>query len=45
LRAGDALHLAIAGGRGAETIYSLDKTLIKAGTTLGLPMGEGIGST
>jgi predicted nucleic acid-binding protein len=44
LRAGDALHLAIASGRGAETIYSLDKALIKAGVALGLPMSDGIGA-
>lgn len=43
LRAGDALHLAIAGNRGAEVIYSLDKGMIKAGKALGLPMSRGIG--
>ena len=37
LRAGDALHLAIAGNRGADAIYSLDKLLIKAGKRVGLP--------
>lgn len=42
LRAGDALHLAIAGNRNAETIFSLDKTLLKAGTMLGLPVSRGI---
>jgi hypothetical protein len=42
LRAGDALHLAIAGNHGAETIYSLDKSMIKAGKMLGLPMSAGI---
>jgi predicted nucleic acid-binding protein len=42
LRAGDALHLAIAGGRGADAIYSLDKALLKAGVALGLPMSDGI---
>ena len=31
LRAADALHLAIAGNRGADAIYSLDKKLIAAG--------------
>jgi predicted nucleic acid-binding protein len=31
LRAGDALHLAIAGNHGARTIYSLDQGLVKAG--------------
>ena len=38
LRAGDALHLAIARNRRMDTIYSLDKTLLKAGKALGLPM-------
>ena len=42
LRAGDALHLAIAGNRGADAIYSLDKGLLKAGTILGLPVGTGV---
>lgn len=37
LRAGDALHLAIASNRHAGVIYSLDTTLISAGATLGLP--------
>lgn len=41
LRAGDALHLAIAGNRSAEAIYSLDKLMIAAGTTLGLPASAG----
>lgn len=43
LRAGDALHLAIAGNHRAEAIYSLDKTLLKAGMILGLPVSVGIG--
>jgi len=42
LRAGDALHLAIAKNNGAETLYSFDKTLLKAGKTLGVPVGTGI---
>jgi len=42
LRGGDALHLAIAGNRRVETIYSLDKTLLKAGKTLGLAVSVGI---
>ncbi len=42
LRAGDALHLAIAGNHRADSIYSLDKTLLKAGTLLGLPVSTGI---
>ncbi len=40
-RAGDALHLAIAGNRGAKAIYSLDKLMIAAGKTLGLPANAG----
>lgn len=43
LRAGDALHLAIARRHRAEAIYSLDKTLLKAGKLLGLPVSAGIG--
>ena len=42
LRAGDALHLAIAGNRSAEAVYSLDKQMIAAGKTLGLPASAGI---
>ncbi len=42
LRAGDALHLAIAGNRQAEAIYSLDKTMVKAGNILDLPVSTGI---
>ena len=42
LRAGDALHLAIANNHRAEAIYSLDKTLLKAGKVLGLPVSAGI---
>ncbi len=42
LRAGDAFHLAIASNHRAETIYSLDKMLLKAGGTLGLPVSMGI---
>jgi predicted nucleic acid-binding protein len=42
LRAGDALHLAIASSHRAETIYSLDKTMLKAGRSLGLPLSSGI---
>ena len=41
LRAGDALHLAIAGNRGAKAIYSLDKLMISAGRMLGLPTSAG----
>ena len=39
LRAGDALHLAIARNRGAEAVYTLDKPMIAAGKRLGLPTG------
>ena len=42
LRAGDALDLAIAKTHGAKTIYSFDRTLLKAGRILGLPMSAGI---
>ena len=41
LRAGDALHLAIAGNHRAGMIHSPDKTLLKAGMTLGLPVSAG----
>jgi predicted nucleic acid-binding protein len=42
LRAGDALHLAMASNHGARMIYSLDKGLVKAGEILGLPVSMGI---
>ena len=42
LRAGDALHLAIAQNNRAETMYSFDKTLLRAGPALGLPVSIGI---
>lgn len=42
LRAGDALHLGIAKGRKARIVYSLDKTLLRAGRRLGIPTGAGI---
>ena len=42
LRAGDALHLAIAFNNMAEAIFTLDKTLLAVGTALGLPMSAGI---
>ncbi len=38
LRAGDALHLAIATKYGVDAIYTLDKGMIKAGKYLGLPV-------
>ncbi|OHC75109.1 MAG: hypothetical protein A3G18_07430 [Rhodospirillales bacterium RIFCSPLOWO2_12_FULL_58_28] len=44
LRAGDALHLAVARNHRAAAIYSLDKTLLKAGNILGLPVNAGIRS-
>ena len=42
LRAGDALHLAIARNHRAKAVYSLDKTLLKAGKLLGVPVSAGI---
>jgi len=42
LRAGDALHLALAHNRHAAMIYSLDKTWLKAGKVLDLPVSMGI---
>jgi predicted nucleic acid-binding protein len=42
LRAGDALHLAIARNHRAQVVYSLDQTMIRAGKILGLPMSRGI---
>jgi predicted nucleic acid-binding protein len=42
LRAGDALHLAIAANSNAQTIYSLDRTFLQAGRKLGLPVRRGI---
>ncbi len=42
LRAGDALQLAIANNRGAAAIQCLDKVMITAGMTLGLPGSTGI---
>lgn len=38
LRAGDALHLAIANNRGAQIFYSLDRKLLRAAKLLGLPV-------
>jgi predicted nucleic acid-binding protein len=42
LRAGDALHLAVASNHRAAVIYSLDKTLLKAGKILDLRVSMGI---
>ncbi len=44
LRAGDALHLAVANNHRAAVIYSLDKTMLKAGKILDLPVSMGIRS-
>jgi len=43
LRAGDVLHLAIAGNHHARVVYRLDKTMIRAGKMLGLPISAGTG--
>jgi predicted nucleic acid-binding protein len=42
LRAGDAFHLAVAKNNRATAIYTLDKTMVKAGGELGLPVSLGI---
>jgi len=42
LRAGDALHLAIAKNRGAASLLTLDRGLIKAARLLGIPASHGI---
>jgi uncharacterized protein len=42
LRAGDALHLAIAKNNNAQAIYSLDDRMIRAGKLLGVPVSRGI---
>ena len=42
LRAGDALHLAIARNHRAKTVYTLDRGLLKAGKRLKLPVSAGI---
>jgi predicted nucleic acid-binding protein len=42
LRAGDALHLAVARNNNAQAIYSLDDKMIRAGRLLGLPVSRGI---
>lgn len=42
LRAGDALHLAVAKNNGAEHVYSLDQGLLKAATLLNIPAGSGL---
>ena len=42
LRAGGALHLAIARNHRAKTVYTLDRGLLKAGKRLKLPVSAGI---
>ncbi|MHB8255236.1 MAG: type II toxin-antitoxin system VapC family toxin [Acidiferrobacter sp.] len=42
LRAGDALHLAVAANHGARTVYTLDRGLLKAGKRLKVPVSSGI---
>ena len=42
LRAGDALHLAIAHNLAADKIVTLDKGMLKAGKSLNLPVDQGI---
>ena len=42
LRAGDALHLAVAKNNNAQAIYSLDDRMIRAGKLLGMPVSRGI---
>jgi hypothetical protein len=42
LRAGDALHLAIAKNHKVKTMYTLDRGLLKAGKRLKLPVSAGI---
>ena len=45
LRAGDALHLAVASNNVAAGIYSLDRVMVAAGLSLGLPMNAGFHAT
>lgn len=42
LRAGDALHLAIADNRKCEELYTLDTGLLQAGELLDIPVSRGI---
>lgn len=42
LRAGDALHLAIARNQGAQSVYTLDKGMLKAARMLKLVVNRGI---
>lgn len=45
LKAGDALHLAIASNRGAVAVHSPDKGMIAAGAVLGIPVSAGIAAS
>lgn len=42
LRAGDAMHLAIAANAGAKSLLTLDRGMLKAGKVLKLPVSTGI---
>jgi predicted nucleic acid-binding protein len=42
LRAGDAMHLAIAKNHAAEALNSFDKTMLKAGSIIGVNVTSGI---
>lgn len=42
LRAGDALHLAVASNNKADAVHTLDKRMIEAAKQLGLSAGAGI---
>lgn len=42
LRGPDAMHLAIAENHGATAILSLDKKMVVAGLSFGLPIGTGV---
>ncbi len=42
LRAGDALHLAVAGNNDAHALFTFDKNMLRAGLDLGLPLSTGI---
>ena len=41
LRAGDALHLAMASGPEIDVVYSLDNTMLKAGAILNVKVSDG----
>ena len=42
LRAGDALHLAVAGNNDAREVFTFDKNMLRAGRDLGLSVSTGI---